>query len=110
LRLAQIAIDHIENPLYHTGLDSALDFMEKIRESVLAIVNLEKNNNLPDDFFENIKLLSSYKRIKRYGLNFFFAVFFKWAETYIIRQLCSAHPQLFLLDMYKLGYLSKIAS
>ncbi|MCD6346529.1 MAG: glycosyltransferase [Bacteroidales bacterium] len=110
LRLAQVTIEHINNPLYHTGLDSAKDFIEKIKESVIALVNLEKNNTLPDDFFEDIKLLSSYKRIKRYRLNFLFAAFFKMTEAYIVRQLCSAHPQLFLLDMYKLGYLSKIAS
>lgn len=100
-----ISIQHIDNPVFHTGLEDAPAFIEKTR---IALESLHKINNeiLPGDqvFCRQVNFLNRYISITRFlpaaVLRLFYHLFHKLIET----NLKSSFPFLFLFDLYKLGY------
>ena len=93
---------HIENAIYHVGLESNDMFFEKSLQSVVSRkrflvdkVDIEKLN----------PLLAHYKKIKKYRLIFITRFLFKISEQFLKRNILSKNPNLFYFDLYRLGYI-----
>ncbi|MBT3242492.1 MAG: glycosyltransferase family 2 protein [Bacteroidetes bacterium] len=107
---AEIPIKHIDNPLLHTGLDTGEEFLRKTEESIRSLDQLMRNKTLPSDFLSDIRLLRTYKRLKRTGLHVLMRALFRITRSILHRQLCSSRPRLLWFDLYKIGYLSEITA
>lgn len=102
-----IDVQFIDNPLLHTGLDTALQYLNKVE---LSIQNLIKIEPLLKDIKEvdSIRLLKLYNSINRLSLTKSTALLFKISRRIITANLRSNSPFLFSLDFYKLGYLCSL--
>ena len=102
-------IVHIDNPLEHTGLESAQVFLKK---SKLALDNLklitEKLLNGRSDFNKQVNFLRKYKQIIRFVPKSWIAVLYKKHSHRLEQNLLGKNPSLLLFDLYKVGYYSSL--
>jgi glycosyltransferase involved in cell wall biosynthesis len=107
LKTKNIKVSHIENPTYHLNLETSILFLEKTKtaiENLVYIINSEKFPAIES------KINSAYIILKKLKLVAITAYIFNKTESKIISNLLSEKPSLFLFDLYKLGYYSKIQS
>ncbi|MBC7450251.1 MAG: glycosyltransferase family 2 protein [Cytophagales bacterium] len=97
LSSAGIRILHIDNFVYHEGLDTNEIFLNKIGESVETLVALYKEDKLPAD----TRLIRLHKKLKAFRLNGLLFQILKPIIPVISKNLKSEHPSLFLLDVFK---------
>jgi len=97
----KIKIIHIENPVYHLGIENSKVFLRKSEEAVLGLKNLVDSKLIS---FEYIKLSHYFQIIKKYHLQSIIAFGFKIIKPLFLKQLLSKKPSLFIFDIYRLGY------
>jgi glycosyltransferase involved in cell wall biosynthesis len=102
-----IPLIHIQNPLIHTGLEIAREFLRKTSEGIENLVNLIAQGKLDAEGFEDIKILRVYNRLNRFGLVNLYLRFYYQFERTIMKNLMSINPGLFDFDLYKLAVLAK---
>ena len=105
LKKKGIAISHIDNPLYHLGLENAEVYLSKIEE---GLRNYHKINYLYSNdpvFIDSCKILRVEKKIKKWHLAKFFKYLFLVTRKIMHKNLTSKNPSLTIFDLYKLGYL-----
>lgn len=107
LSLKNIPIEHIENPVYHLGIESSEIFMKKSEESVVGLKYLIGNNLLPQDYIRIAKMQTT---IKGLGLLPIARLSFKIVKKTFYKNLLGSNPSLFIFDLYRLGYLCSLNS
>lgn len=101
LKQNQIEVLHIDNPVFHLGLEDSKTFLQKSEEAVLGLKNLIDSNLISPDY---VKLAHYFQLIKNYHLVSLTAFGFRIFKPLFKKQLLSAKPSLFLFDIYRLGY------
>lgn len=100
-----IQIIHIENPVYHLGLDTFEKMIKKEHESLFALKYLLDMKLVALDYLRISKLFSKLKKLK---LVLPISYFFKFTQTAFLKNLSGNSPSLFIFDLYRLGYLCTI--
>ena len=96
---------HIENPIYHLGLETNEIFFKK---SILAVESRKKFLIDCEQIEKISPLIKHYKTIKKYGLLPIAILFFKITEPILKKRIFNKNPSLFCFDIYRLGYLCSI--
>ncbi|AEW85421.1 glycosyl transferase family 2 [Flavobacterium columnare NBRC 100251 = ATCC 23463] len=104
LKRQQIFIHHIDNPLIHLNEENSSTFLEKCKKASINAYFATQNSFIDK---KDIRLTKIFYIVKKYKLQNYFAFFFEFSEPFIKKNLVSRRPFLFLLDLYKLGYLCK---
>lgn len=105
LQQNHIRVKHIENPVWHLGLDSFEKAIVKENESLQALKLLIENEVLPKDY---IKLGRAYCWLKKMKLAKFVGNLALKYEPQILKNLSSETPSLRIFDFYRLGYLCRL--
>ncbi len=100
-------IIHIDNPVYHLGLENTTQFIHKSKEAVKTTVELESEGLISHD---RRPLQKSYLKLKKLRLLGIFRVLMKSSEKIIEKNLKSDNPSLFLFDLYRLQYYTELKS
>ncbi|WP_297086356.1 glycosyltransferase [uncultured Draconibacterium sp.] len=104
-----IEIYHIDNPLEHTGLESAQVFLKK---TCMALANLKKiaEELLEGEhkFYRQVNFLRKNRLLTFFIPGRFLALLFNRYRLKLETNLKSRRPSLFLFDLYKLGYYASI--
>lgn len=95
-------IKHINNPLYHLGLEKNEDFLHKTE---MSIENLSFSSAKLEGY---VRLLQTYNKVKKYKFQKPLAFLFRKARRILKRNLINSHPNMKLFAFYKLGYLCNI--
>jgi len=106
-QLKSLGIDvlHIDNPVIHLGLETSEVFINKSFEALETIVHLEKKGELDPD---TTALQQAYQRNKKRGLLPLIRLTVFLLSPIIKANLHSAHPSLFLFDLYRLNHYIKL--
>lgn len=107
LMQSKMEVIHIENPVYHLGLEDSKTFLKKSEESVIGLKNLIDSNLMSSNY---VKLSHYFLLLKKYGFQSLTAFCFKTLKPFFIKQLLSKKPSLFLFDLYRLGYYCTLKS
>lgn len=94
-------IQHLENPIEHTGIETAEVFMEKSANGVKNLAQLMLQNKMDD----SIRLVRFYHRFQRFGLTGLISTLTRRFEHRIFRSLKGPAPNLLWFDLWKLGKL-----
>lgn len=105
LFINKVKIKHIDNPIYHLGLDENTVFFEKAMDAVKTRKSLLLNLRNIDEISPILKL---YKDIDRYHLRSVTAMFFRLSKPYLKRRIINKNPSLFCFNLYRLGYICSI--
>lgn len=95
-----IKIIHIDNTVYHLGLDDFQVAIQKENDSILGLKYLIDQKLLPSDY---VRLSNVYTKIKKLKLLFVFALFHQMMYPVFLKNLSSNKPSLFIFDLYRLG-------
>jgi len=101
-----VSIFHIDNEVYHNGLDKNRDYLKKIKLAIKNELNYY-NNKLLD--LNSHTLFVIHKRLRAYGIDFLIAAGFKLCRSLLERNLLGSNPNMIVLQSYKLGYLCLIS-
>lgn len=102
LYIKKIEVLHIENAIYHLGLETNQIFFEK---SLKAVENKKHFLSNYSEIEKISPLLKKYNVIKQYHLLPTVILFFKISEPFLKRRILCKKPSLFCFDIYRLGYI-----
>ena len=94
-------IHHINNEVYHLGLEDGVSYLRKkelAAETIFRAYNTNKINESDN------KLLKTYLLLKRLGLTSTVSFIFTKLKNKLRHNLLGANPNMFLLNSYRLGY------
>ena len=102
LKEEEIPIKHIDNNVLHIGLESNEEFLRKTKEGIKNLIHLQKNKS---EFIEDITIIKTFNKVKRFKLLFLFRLIHPIIEKVLEKKLLSHKPKLFYFDIYKLSFL-----
>lgn len=105
LREAKIPILHIENPVYHLGIESSKEFLKKSIESLEGALYFKENQLIDPSY---IKILAFHEKLKKAKLDRGIAFLTKRSLRRIERNLLGSKPSLRLFDLYRLYHLIQL--
>ncbi|MBX2827485.1 MAG: glycosyltransferase family 2 protein [Flavobacteriaceae bacterium] len=94
-----LEVAHIDNPVYHLGLENTETFINKSIESLKTSLHFHKEGNFTEDFRPVQKL---YVQLRKWGILGIFKGFMKLFVRRIEKNLYSNHPNLRGFDLYRL--------
>ncbi|KAF2516906.1 glycosyltransferase family 2 protein [Flavobacterium salilacus subsp. salilacus] len=101
----QVPVIHIDNPIYHLGLEINDVFFKKTIEAV-------KNRKVLFSDIEDAKninsLLKHYQNLQKYHLTKIVKFGFAIIEPLLKKMILKRNPNLFCLDIYRLGYICSL--
>ncbi|MDD2799097.1 MAG: glycosyltransferase [Bacteroidales bacterium] len=105
LNKLKINRNHVFSPVAHNQLDSNESYIEKIRLSASEVSRYLRNNRVSFADARGYKYIRSFIFLRKLKLAKPFAKFFNLLISSIEFNLRGEHPLLFLLDIYKVGFL-----
>lgn len=105
LKQTKIIVNHIENWVYHLGIETSDIFLKKTNESSIAFLFLLKNELIPYTYTPYGK---AYKLVINLKLKKVVSALSYIFKSLLIRNLKSKNPSMFLFDVYRLGYLCSL--
>ena len=107
LKQHNIKIKHINNEAFHLGIDDNLIYLEKSKKSIDTLSYLYKSKKIKSN---SISLLKAYNTLRFIGLSKLFGGLMLRFNKNIEGNLTGPTPNLFLFDLYRLGYFCRIES
>jgi hypothetical protein len=101
----KIKVVHIDNPIYHLGLDVFSQMIKKENESLFVLHYLIGTKLLAADY---LRISTLFFRLKRLGLISPSAMFYRATRNAFLKNLSGNSPSLVIFDLYRLGYLCSI--
>ena len=103
IRRAGFQIRHLDNPLYHIGLEPTTLYLSKSKEALGNLLLLQRD-------FPHLqtRLSKMYKQVRKFGLAPLFRLGFGIAAPILERNFQSTNPSLLLFDLYRLGYFCQL--
>lgn len=99
LKTKNVAIDQIENPVYHLNLESSELFLSKTKEALQTLLFLKQSNSKLET-----KLLAAFDFVNKVKLTSTIAKIYNRIEPVLEKNLLSEKPSMILFDVYKIGY------
>jgi glycosyltransferase involved in cell wall biosynthesis len=100
---SSVDLIHIDNPLYHTGLEPGTVFLDKQRNAIRNLVYIVNNNPLA----HRVKLYRFYKRLRNSGMMTVLYSRLQRKEKDYINNLLGPRPNIRSLDWLKLLWLHR---
>ncbi|GAB5401397.1 MAG: glycosyltransferase [Aureisphaera sp.] len=94
-----LEVTHIDNPVYHLGLENTQTFIKKSIESLETSLHFHNDGNFPEDFRPVQRL---YLKLRKWGGLGIFKSVMKRFEGRIEKNLYSDNPNLRWFDLYRL--------
>lgn len=105
LKNSNAIVKHIDNEVYHYGVDSNTSFLNKTKQALNSLSYLLKQHKIKAN---DISLLKAYSFLRALKLNHLFGRFMLFFNTKIEAGLMKESPSLLLFDLYRLGYFCRI--
>ena len=104
----KVIIQHIDNPLIHTGLESASDFLEKTENGIenLHRVELLLREKYPK-YINHSRLMRTKLSLQKLHLLACVSKLFGMMKRSMKNNLLSKNPSLMIFDLYRLGLLCR---
>jgi len=101
-------VTHIDNPLYHTGIDTNTVYLAKTRQGVENLKILLEQYPNTDELVRNMRLLRYYKFFEKTYTTSLLSFGFHLFRGLMLANFNSKYPNLTLFNLYKLGYLCSL--
>lgn len=102
LKSANAKVLHIDNEVYHLGIETNSIYLKKKENSALTVLNYYKTNKLKD---HQNDLLHFFIKIKRFRLNYIFAFVYKFFGNGMRKNLRGGQPSIKLLQLYRISFM-----
>lgn len=100
---------HIDNPVEHTGLEDSYSFLDKTRSAIENLLFISNERTVNSTLLKSkMSFIKQYDKITGLVAPSLIKWLFNQTRELLEKQLTGKDPSLFLFDLYKLGYYSKI--
>lgn len=96
LQMQGIPISHIDNPVYHDGLENNNVFLQKTRQSIKNLILLEKKKQIPQT-----RLQTFHARLQYFGLDTILFKILKRYQKRVEAHLLSPNPSIIVFNLWK---------
>lgn len=103
LKKEQIKVFHINNEVFHYGLETNAKYVEKAEQAADTILWMYYDKQIR---FHNNKLLKMHLSLKKLKLNYITSFFYSVFSKIFKKNLVGKNPNVKLLQLYKLFYIS----
>ncbi|WP_223033810.1 glycosyltransferase family 2 protein [Hanstruepera marina] len=108
LKSQHIHILHVDNEVYHLGIDDNADYLNKTKKALQTLLQLYTTNQINNS---EIRLIKAYNKLQFFGLSSLYGKLIGFLNKAIESHLLnSKSPNLFVFDLYRLGYFCRIKS
>jgi glycosyltransferase involved in cell wall biosynthesis len=101
----EIPVKHIDNPVYHLGLEPNQEYLIKSKKAVETLYFLQKQRLLSNSYSSLQKMNN---RLKRFRMNGVFRVLIEGFIPMIEKRLTTKKTSLLLFDLYRLYYFTEL--
>jgi glycosyltransferase involved in cell wall biosynthesis len=101
----EIPVKHIDNPVYHLGLESNQEYLIKSKKAVETLFFLE-SKRLISNTYSSLQKMSN--RLRKFRMTGAFRFFIKGFIPLIEKRLLTKKTSLFLFDLYRLFYFTDL--
>jgi hypothetical protein len=101
-----LRLKHIDNPIEHGDIDSNKIYITKSKSSLENLIVLFEEGKINKSFSKLISLLLVLNKLK---LTYLISIFYSIIEKLLIENLVGQNPNLFLYNIFRIGYLCKIS-
>ncbi len=98
LKVANIRIYHIDNPVGFCHFEDNESYLTKTKEAMQTLYQYRK------EIEGYSPILDVYQQLKYWHLVSFIKLLFRLTQKMMLKHLTSSHPSLFIFKCYKLGY------
>ncbi len=102
LKFNNIPVLHIDNGVYHLGLEKSVTYIKKTQRAVETLLNLHYQKKI--NLHEN-DLLKTFLFFKKVKLNLIFSLWHKIFKNLMIQNLLSSNPSIKILQAFKITYM-----
>ncbi|MFB9054885.1 glycosyltransferase family 2 protein [Formosa undariae] len=102
LKNNKIKVLHINNPVFHLGLEKNEVYLNKLKSAVCTLLLLVKQDKMKT---HNNDLLSLFMFLKKNRLNFILSKFYNAFNKQMEHNLCGKTPSINLLQFYRISYM-----
>jgi len=102
LKNKKASVNHIDNEVYHLGIESSANYLKKKEESALTVLKYYKQNKIMD---HQNDLLSLFLFCKRYKINHILSLIYKGFNPAIKKNLTGTDPSVKLLQLYRISFI-----
>lgn len=97
-----ILVLHIDNYVYHLGIEKSTTYLKKKEEAATALIELYRTKPTIE---HNNHLLRLFTKLKHYKLNYPAAFIFKIVRPLLRKNLLGSNPSVMYLQFYRIGYM-----
>ncbi|MBG6061093.1 glycosyltransferase involved in cell wall biosynthesis [Flavobacterium sp. CG_9.1] len=105
LSLLNATVNHIENVVEHGDIDINSVYLKKTKESLENLIALYEEEKIDVAF---VKLIQLYHFLKGTKITFIISKIHSVFQHLLMKNLTGNHPNLFLFNWYRVGYLCAI--
>ena len=105
LKENNVHITHINNPLIHINEEDSSVFLKKCQKASNDAYKMVQSGIVDA---QDIKLTKIYALLKKSKTKSLYSAVFTILKPFFEKQLLSKNPSIFILDLYKLGFICKI--
>lgn len=105
LKTNQISVRHIDNEVYHLGLETNSVYLRKKEKAAETLLSLHQDNKIVG---HQNDLLRLFEALKKYRLTLFFSLIHDHLNILMKKNLFGKKPSIKLLQLYKISYLCYI--
>lgn len=102
LKRNKIKVLHIDNEVYHLGIEESKLYLRKKEQAAEALVKLNEDGDIPQ---HDNDLLRLYANLKKFKLAIPLAHAFSGVKGKILQDLLGKNPSISLLQFYRIGYM-----
>lgn len=107
LKHRNIAIQHIENPIFHLNLETSEEFLAKTKIALETLLSLSKDNPA---ITKQSKITQLHRTLCFFKMDHIVSKLFQRLELKLEENLTSKKPSLIAFDIYKIGYFCSLNS
>jgi glycosyltransferase involved in cell wall biosynthesis len=102
LKAEHINVLHIDNEVYHLGLDTNADYLRKKEQAAETLVTLLNSGSISE---HDNGLLKLFQQLKYFKLHYLFQLFYMCFESLMKKNLLGGSPNIQLLQLYRISYM-----
>ncbi len=102
LKSNYVTVKHINNEVYHLGIESSSNYLKKKEQAAITLLNLYYNSSKLE---HDNDLLLLFEKSKKYRLNYLISKSFRLTKKLLQKNLTGNNPSTYLLQFYKIGFI-----
>lgn len=102
LKVAGVDIYHVDNALYHEGLETNQEFIDKMKHGVSNLNKMYDSITNQKEFAQTVELISIYNVLRLFGIHRLLRTYHEWNKEKIEIKLNKSNPSLKLFTFYRM--------